>query len=178
MKELDTDDPAAIRAAGAIDLPHAAALPQLLVQLVARPVRLGISSNAAGYFATGIKGRPDEANYEDHAASDAVRPLDMPDGKGGVTAESMPMRNAMNEVMRGAYVQDCEIGVKRWNRLIEKAGYTTTLRLPSPRFRRSIGAWAGVPVDPAGRHHRSRRVGARGKPNGCRRRATAPSSRA
>ena len=32
------------------------------------------------------------------------------------------MRNAMNEVTRGSYVRDCELGVKRWNRLIEKAG--------------------------------------------------------
>jgi len=74
----------------------------------------------------------------------------MPDGKGGTTTESIPMRNAMNEVVRGSYVRDCEIGVKRWNRLIEKAGQATPLRLPSPRFRRSIGAWGGVPVTPAG----------------------------
>ena len=48
-------------------------------------------------------------------------------------------------------MRDCEIGVKRWNRLIAKAGHAFELRLPSPRFRRSIGAWAGAPVDPAGR---------------------------
>jgi benzoyl-CoA 2,3-dioxygenase component B len=63
----------------------------------------------------------------------------------------VPLRNAMNEVTRGAYVRDCEIGVKRWNRLIAKAGYAFELKLPSPHFRRSIGLWAGVPTDPAGR---------------------------
>jgi benzoyl-CoA 2,3-dioxygenase component B len=52
--------------------------------------------------------------------------------------------------VRSAYVRDCEIGVKRWNRLITKAGYGFELTLPSPRFRRGIGAWAGQPVDPAG----------------------------
>ena len=31
------------------------------------------------------------------------------------------MRNAMNEVMRLAYVKDCEIGVKRWNMQIASA---------------------------------------------------------
>jgi benzoyl-CoA 2,3-dioxygenase component B len=56
----------------------------------------------------------------------------------------------MNEVTRGAYVRDCEIGVKRWNRLIAKAGFASELTLPSTRFRRSIGAWAGRSVDPAG----------------------------
>jgi benzoyl-CoA 2,3-epoxidase subunit B len=41
--------------------------------------------------------------------------------------------------------------VKRWNRMIAGAGFDIELTLPSPRFRRQIGAWAGRPVDPAGR---------------------------
>jgi len=57
----------------------------------------------------------------------------------------------MNEVTRGAYIRDCDIGVKRWNRLIAKAGMAFELTLPSPRFRRNIGAWARRAVDPAGR---------------------------
>ena len=61
------------------------------------------------------------------------------------------MRNAMNDVTRGSYVKDCEMGVTRWNRLIEKAGYSFRLALPSTRFRRNIGSWAGVPTDPTGR---------------------------
>jgi benzoyl-CoA 2,3-epoxidase subunit B len=60
------------------------------------------------------------------------------------------MRNAMNEVTRSSYVRDCEIGVKRWNRLIEKAGPGFRLALPSTRFRRNIGNWAGVPTAPEG----------------------------
>ncbi|HEX8896733.1 MAG TPA: hypothetical protein VF783_25685, partial [Terriglobales bacterium] len=44
----------------------------------------------------------------------------------------------------------CEIGVKRWNRLIEKTGYPFRLTLPSPRFRRNIGNWAGVATTPEG----------------------------
>jgi len=57
----------------------------------------------------------------------------------------------MNAVTRAAYIRDCEIGVKRWNRLIQKAGVAVELTLPSPRFRRAIGPWAGQFVDPAGR---------------------------
>jgi len=63
----------------------------------------------------------------------------------------VPMLNALNEVMRESYLKDCEIGLKRWNRQIERAGFDLRLRLPSSRFRRSIGAWAGLPVDPQGR---------------------------
>ena len=57
----------------------------------------------------------------------------------------------MNEVLRVAYVRDCEIGLKRWNMQIQKAGHDLRLKLPSTRFRRSIGAWANVPTDPEGR---------------------------
>ncbi len=103
-----------------------------------------ISSNAASYFANGLKGRPDEALYDDHQALGDYT-LEMPQG-----TETVPMRNAMNEVMRVAYIRDCEIGVKRWNGIIKKGGIDFELRLPSARFRRTIGAWANIPTDPAG----------------------------
>jgi benzoyl-CoA 2,3-dioxygenase component B len=64
--------------------------------------------------------------------------------------QKVPMLNALNEVMRESYLKDCEIGLKRWNRQIERAGFPFRLSLPSTRFRRSIGAWAGQPVDPQG----------------------------
>jgi benzoyl-CoA 2,3-dioxygenase component B len=60
------------------------------------------------------------------------------------------MRTALNEVTRAAYAKDCDVGVHRWNRLIEEAGHEFRLSLPSPRFRRSVGAWAGVHTDPQG----------------------------
>jgi benzoyl-CoA 2,3-dioxygenase component B len=53
--------------------------------------------------------------------------------------------------MRESYLKDCEIGLKRWNRTIERAGHgALALRLPAASFRRSIGVWAGQPVDPQG----------------------------
>jgi benzoyl-CoA 2,3-dioxygenase component B len=108
-----------------------------------------ISSNAASYFANGLKGRPDESLYEEHLANGELS-LDVPDGKGGVRNETVSMRNGMNEVLRTSYIRDCENGVKRWNKIIEKGGVQFELRLPSARFRRSVGAWANIPTDPAG----------------------------
>jgi benzoyl-CoA 2,3-dioxygenase component B len=140
-----------VRKAGAIDLPT---LQRYLNFWFSSSLDLfgsESSSNAASYFASGLKGRPDESQYEDHIARDVTATLEVPDGKGGVTTETLPLRNAMNETVRGAYVRDCEIGVKRWNRLIQKAGIGRELSLPSTRFRRSIGAWAGVSVTPEGR---------------------------
>ena len=81
----------------------------------------------------------------------------------------------MNEVMRESYIKDCEIGLKRWNRQIERAGYDSARACPRSRFRRSIGAWAGQPVDPQGKLIAKERIRASSSTTGSRRRPTAPS---
>jgi len=145
MKELGTEDPPAIRAHGAIDLPTIQRYLNFWFTSSLDLFGSEVSSNAATTFATGIKGRPDESQYEDHVCRDATYALETPNG-----VETVALRNAMNEVMRTSYVKDCEIGVKRWNMQIQRAGYDLRLSLPSPRFRRGMGAWAGMPVDPQG----------------------------
>ncbi len=57
------------------------------------------------------------------------------------------MRNAMNEVLRTSYVRDCELGLKRWNRQLERSGIDFRVTLPSSRFDRAIGVWANVRCD-------------------------------
>lgn len=151
MKELGSDDADAVRSAGAIDLPTMQRYLNFWFSSSLDLFGADSSSNAAGYFANGIKGRPDEASYEDHLATSQTYELEVPDGKGGVALERLPMRNAMNEVTRQAYVRDCEVGLTRWNRLIAKAGFSVQLTLPSTKFRRSIGSWAGIATDPAGK---------------------------
>ncbi len=149
MKEVATDDPAAVRNAGAVDLPTLQRYVNFWFSSSVDLFGAEISSNAASYFATGIKGRPDEARFPEHLGAGRL-PIDLPDGKGGVIPEEVPMRSAMNEVSRAAYVKDCDIGVQRWNRLIREAGHDFRLALPSLRFRRSVGAWAGIHTDPQG----------------------------
>jgi benzoyl-CoA 2,3-dioxygenase component B len=146
MKELGSDDPAAVRKAGAIDLPTIQKYMNFWFSSALDLFGSESSSNAALYFAAGLKGRPDEASYEDHLAIDQTYRLETPEG-----ADEAPMRNAMNEITRQAYVRDCEIGMTRWNRTIEKAGFDFRYKLPSTRFHRSIGAWEGVPTDLEGR---------------------------
>lgn len=147
MKALGTDDPAAIRKAGAVDLPL---LQKYLNFWCSSSLDLfgnEISSNAAASFANGLKGRPDESQYEDHVLRNATLKLVTPEGE-----QEVPMLNALNEVMRESYLKDCEIGLKRWNRIIERAGHgALALTLPSAHFRRSIGSWVGHPVDPRGK---------------------------
>jgi benzoyl-CoA 2,3-dioxygenase component B len=149
MTELKTDDPAAVRAAGAIDL---STMQRYLNFWFSSSIDLfgsEISTNAAGAFANGLKGRPDEVQYEDHVCREGTIAIARPDGD-GVVDEAVPTRNAMNEIMRRAYMTECEIGVKVWNRLVRKAGVDFTFALPSERFNRRIGVWEGQPHDPAG----------------------------
>jgi benzoyl-CoA 2,3-dioxygenase component B len=146
MKELGTEDSARIRAHGAVDLQT---LQKYLNFWCSSSLDLfgsEISSNSAANFASGLKGRPDETQYEDHVLRDKTLNVVTPEG-----AQDVPMLNALNEVMRESYLKDCEIGLKRWNRMIERAGHAFRLSLPSSRFRRAIGAWAGLPVDPKGK---------------------------
>ncbi|MSQ20330.1 MAG: benzoyl-CoA 2,3-epoxidase subunit BoxB [Betaproteobacteria bacterium] len=150
MKEHGTADPAAIRRAGAVDLPTMQRYMNFWFTSSLDLFGSEVSSNAATTFANGIKGRPDESQYQDHNCSNATFEMEVPDGQGGVKKDAAPLRNAMNEVMRDAYIKDCEIGVKRWNMQIQRAGHEFRFSLPSPRFRRSIGAWLQVPTDPAG----------------------------
>jgi benzoyl-CoA 2,3-dioxygenase component B len=145
MKALGSDDPEAVRREGAIDLPTIQRYLNFWFTSSLDLFGSEVSSNAASSFANGIKGRPDEGQYTDHVCSDASFELETPQGM-----ESVSLRNAMNEVMRGSYIKDCEIGLKRWNMAIRRAGVDFELKLPSARFRRSIGAWAGIATDPAG----------------------------
>ena len=145
MTEIGTDDSVAIRQQGAVDLET---LQRYLNFWFTSSLDLfgsEISSNAAMSFASGIKGRPDEGRYEDHLCTDATYDVDTPEGM-----ERVNLRNAMNDVTRGAYVKDCEIGIKRWNMMIKRAKHDVTLSLPSTRFNRTIGSWANVPTDPNG----------------------------
>src|SRR5213596_560460 len=144
-KELGSDDPDRVRAAGAVDLPLLQKYLNFWCWSSLDLFGSEISSNSAANFASGMKGRPDEPTYDDHVLRDVSMTVATPQG-----ASDVPMLNALNEVMRESYLKDCEIGLKRWNRMIERAARDFRLSLPSSRFRRSIGAWAGQPVNPQG----------------------------
>jgi benzoyl-CoA 2,3-dioxygenase component B len=62
------------------------------------------------------------------------------------------MRNALNEVLRTEYIKDCQRGVDRWNKTIKDEGIDAELRLPSNKFHRQIGMWAGQHFTPDGEH--------------------------
>ena len=110
-----------------------------------------ISSNAADFFAAGLKGRFREDTLEEHKAMGQTYKLSVPEG-GQLVEQEVPLRNAMNEVLRDEYVADCQRAVDRWNKSLARAGVKgMQLALPHRRFHRAVGPCAGACFDPSGR---------------------------
>ena len=154
MKAHGVEHPDQVRALGLIDLPTMQRYMNLWYSLSLDLFGGEISSNAATFFASGLKGRAKEESYPDHVALQSFYAMEtVKDGK--VSREEVPMRNAMNEVLRDEYVEDCQRGVDKWNRAIAAHGIDFQLRLPHRRFHRHVGIYSEILADPSGRLLRS-----------------------
>ena len=135
-------DVGAVREAGAIDLPT---IQRYLNFWFSSSVDLfggERSSHAATFFACGLKGRfMEEQRYEDHLCLEGVYKLPVVQGD-RISTDDVPLRNAMNEILRDDYVDDCENTVRRWNLVLEKEGREERLYLPHRRFNRRVGEYA------------------------------------
>jgi benzoyl-CoA 2,3-dioxygenase component B len=149
MAEHKIEHPEDVRKLGAIDLPTLQRYLNLWYSLSLDLFGGEISSNAASFFATGLKGRAKEEKYDDHKALEGFYGMDAV-REGRLVREEIPLRNAMNEVLRDDYVIDCQRGVDKWNRAIEAHGVPFKLTLPSRRFHRQIGIYSDVNAGPSG----------------------------
>src|SRR5947209_17020391 len=95
MKELGTDDPARIRAHGAVDLPTVQKYLNFWCSSSLDLFGSEISSNSPANFASRMHERPDESQYEDHVLRSSSFKLLTPEGE-----QEVPMLNALNEVIR------------------------------------------------------------------------------
>jgi benzoyl-CoA 2,3-dioxygenase component B len=147
MKQDKNED---ARAEGGLDLPTVQKYLNLWYSLSLDLFGGEVSSNAADAFAAGIKGRYKEASrFEEHSCLGQSFPVEDVEA-GRVIKREVPMRNAMNEILRDDYVADCERGLERWNKTIKEIGVDFELKLPSRRFHRHIGQFAGHQFDAAG----------------------------
>src|SRR6266581_3491688 len=103
-----------------------------------------ISSNAASFFAAGLKGRYNEERYEDHLALGQPYRMSMVQDS-RVVEEEVPLRTAMNEVLRDAYVQDWQRRRSEWLPAEEDRAYVASLQKPV-REAGKIANWLARPA--------------------------------
>jgi len=151
MNELKTDDPAKVRAAGAIDLQTIQRYLNFHYSVTIDLFGADQSSNAATFYSSGLKGRFEEGKRsDDHVLKDQTyKVLEVHGGQ--LVEKDVPMLNALNEVLRDDFIKDSVAGVGRWNKVIEKAGLPHRLQVPHKAFHRNIGALAGIKMSPDGR---------------------------
>jgi benzoyl-CoA 2,3-dioxygenase component B len=107
------------------------------------------STNAANYYAAGLKGRFREADRDDdHRLLDAGRTVPCVTG-GRIGEREAPALTALNETLRDDYIADCRKGVDRWNRVLAEVG--CELALPHVGFHREVGEFRAHRVSPGGR---------------------------
>jgi benzoyl-CoA 2,3-dioxygenase component B len=107
------------------------------------------STNAANYFAAGLKGRfQEEKRDDDHRLQNLTRAVPhVVDGR--IDTRQEPSLAALNETLRDDYIADCQKGVDRWNRSLAEVG--AELRLPHVGFNRAVGGFASHHISPDGR---------------------------
>lgn len=146
----DPHDVAAIRALGVVDLPLLQRKANFHMSLTRDLFGAEVSSNAADAFSAGLKGRFNETRIDDdHELQQALYPVTrVVDGK--LVVEQVSALRAINCRLLDDYIADCQGGIDRWNKVIEKAGINFKLTQPHKGFNRRIGEFSGHAISPAG----------------------------
>ena len=150
MKEAGISDPNEIekvRKLGVIDLPTIQKKANLHFSLTLDLFGNEISTNAANAFHSGLKGRYREDRLkDDHQLESVTYPvLRLIDGK--IQNDNTPALSALNMRLRDDYVVDANVGVGRWNKVIEGFGIPFQIKLPHVAFHRHIGEFADISAD-------------------------------
>ncbi|HXD46882.1 MAG TPA: benzoyl-CoA 2,3-epoxidase subunit BoxB [Pseudolabrys sp.] len=153
MKEAGIADPfdiARVRKLGVIDLPTIQKKANLHFSLTLDLFGNEISTNAANAFHAGLKGRYRENRLDDdHRLEQSTYPvLRLIDGH--IQNENAPALSALNMRLRDDYVNDANVGVGRWNKVIESFGIPFEIKLPHVAFNRHIGEFAKIKADTGG----------------------------
>jgi benzoyl-CoA 2,3-dioxygenase component B len=145
MKEHDTAD---VRPYGGIDVDTLQRYLNFHYSVSLDLFGAETSTNAANYFAAGLKGRfHEEERLDDHQLRSDARTVPTVDG-GRITEREVPALTALNATLRDDYVADCAKGVERWNRTLASVG--CELRMPHVGFNRAVGEFAEAHITPDG----------------------------
>src|SRR5215831_990162 len=150
MVQEKTDDPQRLRALGVIDLPTIQRYLNFHASVTLDLFGSDLSSNAATFYTTGLKGRFREGVIkDDHELTHASYPV-FEIANGRLITREAPALKALNERLRDDFIHDSIAGVNGWNTALEKTGVPFRFVVPHKAFHRQIGPLAGVKFSPAG----------------------------
>jgi benzoyl-CoA 2,3-dioxygenase component B len=150
MSQHRVSDPNQVRALGLIDLETLQKFVNFHYSVTLDLYGSEVSSNAAGYYTTGLKGRYEETKLsDDHRLSGADYLVDEVAGD-RIVARAVPALTALNARLRDDYIREIQGGLDRWNRIPEKFGIPFRFTLPHIGFQRRIGNFAGHYISPEG----------------------------
>jgi benzoyl-CoA 2,3-dioxygenase component B len=154
MREAGIEDPydmARIRKLGVIDLPTMQKKANLHFSLSLDLFGSEVSTNAANYYNSGLKGRFQETRIDDdHELTKSTYPVSKL-VNGDIRLVEEPALTAINMRLRDDYVADCQKGVERWNKAIEKTGVNFRFKLPHVAFHRHMGEFQNIHASPDGK---------------------------
>lgn len=151
MAQYRTDDPARLRRLGVIDLPTIQRYLNFHYSVTLDLFGADVSSNAATFYTSGLKGRFEETKQDDdHRLKGATYPVLQGD-EGKFIVCQAPAVNALNERLRDDFIVESQAGVTRWNRIMQRHGVDFVLTLPHKAFNRKIGSLSTIAAAPDGR---------------------------
>jgi benzoyl-CoA 2,3-dioxygenase component B len=153
MKAAGIEDPydiGKVRDLGVIDLPTMQKKLNLHYTLSLDLFGSEISTNAANAFNAGLKGRFQETKIEDdHRLENSTYPV-LKLVEGEIKRVDEPALTAINMRLRDDYTADCQRGLDRWNKIIERTGVAFKFQLPHVAFHRQIGEFRDIKASPSG----------------------------
>ena len=151
MHEQNLTDPSQVRAQGVIDLETLQRFVNFHYSVTLDLFGSEVSSNAAGFYTGGLKGRYSESNIADnHSLGTESYPIQEVEN-GAIVTRQVPALTALNARLRDDYTREIQAGLDRWNRIPERFGIPFRIRLPHMGFHRKIGNFAGHYISPDGR---------------------------
>jgi benzoyl-CoA 2,3-dioxygenase component B len=151
MTRERTDDTERLRALGVIDLPTIQRYLNFHASVTADLFGADLSSNAAIFYTTGLKGRYMETRLsDDHVLKEATYPI-LNASAGELVVHQAPALNALNERLRDEFIEDSVSSVEAWNAALKKRGIDFSFRVPHKAFNRQIGSLAATKVSPEGK---------------------------
>jgi benzoyl-CoA 2,3-epoxidase subunit B len=146
----DVNEIEKVRALGVIDLPTMKKKLNLHYSLSLDLFGSEVSTNAANAFNAGIKGRFQETKIDDdHRLESSTYPV-LKLVEGTIKRVDESALTAINMRLRDDYTADCQRGLDRWNKIIERTGIAYKLELPHVAFHRHIGEFKDITATPAG----------------------------